>query len=59
MHTEKYRDCKMRGNTAVIDKVGNGENMNTYILLQIRNILGVNITNIIESIPESEAKSSK
>jgi len=39
--------------------MGIGENMNTYILLQISNSLCINVTDIMEEIPESEAKSSK
>lgn len=50
--------CKIAGvSTAAIAKMGKGENMNTDTLLKISNSLGVNITDIMESISESEAKS--
>ena len=52
--------CKIAGvSTAAIAKMGKGENVNTATLLKISNSLGVNVTDIMESAPESEVKSSK
>lgn len=52
--------CKIAGvSTAAIAKMGKGENVNTATLLKISNSLGVNVTDIMESVPESEMKISK